>query len=150
MAAPQDGRDGANDRGAMGKQSQLSGLTGSVFTALDGEVQNGKEKREGRALLAHTPLRRPAKLGGQAAGSKRPLCFLPLHPGGTWLGGDLAKPLILSLASTAELGQLVSSTGAVLASAAGRSAVHPYSAMRAKEKVLGWDGRAYGMGVLWL
>lgn len=136
MAAPQDGRDGTNDGGVMGKQSQLSGLTGSAFAALDGEVQNGKEKREGRALFVHTPLCRPAKLGGQADGSKRPLCFLLLHPGGTWLGGDLAKRLVFSLTSAAELGQLVSSTSAVLASAAGRSVVHPYSAMRAKEKVL--------------
>lgn len=69
MAVPQDGHDSANDRGATGKQSQLSGLTGSAFAALDGEVQNGKEKGEGRALFAHTPLHRQAKLGGQAAGS---------------------------------------------------------------------------------
>ena len=133
--------------GEMGKQSQLSGLTGSAFAGLDGEVQDGKEKREGRALFAHTPLRRPAKLGGQAAGSERPLCFLPLHPGGTWLGGDLAKALVLSLTGAAELGQLVSSAGAVLASAAGRCTVHPCSAVRDKEKVFEWDGRVYGMGL---
>lgn len=130
----------------MGKPSQLSGLTGFVFAGLDGEAQNGKEKREGRALFAHTPLRKAS----QATGSERPLCFLPLRPAGTWLGGDLAKPLVLALASAAELGQLVSRTGAVLASAARRSAMHPYNVTRAKEKVIEWDGRRYGMGVLWL
>lgn len=37
-----------NDRGAVAKQSQLPGLMGSTFTALDSEVQDGKEKGEGR------------------------------------------------------------------------------------------------------
>lgn len=89
-----------------GKQSQLSGLMGSTFTALDSEVQNGKEKGEGRALSAQAG--KPSL--GPASQSKRPLCFLPPHPAGTWLGGDLAKAPVLSLASTAELGQLVSSS----------------------------------------
>lgn len=87
--------------------------------------------------------------GKPSSVARRPLCFLPLHPGGTRLGGDLAKRLVFLLASTAELGQLVSITRAVLASAGGRSAVHPRGVMRAEEKVLEWDGRACGMGVLW-
>lgn len=77
---------------------------GSTFTALESEVQNGKEKGEGRALSAQAG--KPSL--GPASQSKRPLCFLPPHPAGTWLGGDLAKAPVLSLVSTAELGQLVS------------------------------------------
>lgn len=88
-----------------------------------------KSEREEPCL--HTPLCRQAKLG-----ARRPLRFLPLHPGGTWLGGDLAKHLVFLLASTAELGQLIYTPRAVLESAGDRSAVHPCGVMGAEEKVL--------------
>lgn len=126
----------------------LLGLMGSASAALDGEVQNIKEKREGRALFDTRPCTGQPSLG--PGGREQAASLLPPSPPwrdvAGWRSGQTSRPL----ASAAERGQLVSRTGAVLALAAWRSAVHPYSVMRAKEKALERGGRACGVGVLWL
>lgn len=89
-----------NGRGMVGKQSQLSGLMGSTFTALDSEVQNGKEKGEGRALPAHTA--QASQAWGQPARASGLWAFsLPPHPEGP--GWVEIWPKLLSSLSPAQL-----------------------------------------------
>lgn len=148
MAVPQDRRDGVSDGGAVGKQSQLSGLMGSTFTALDSKVQNGKEKEREEPCL-HPPQRRQAKPGASQPGASG-LCAssLPTLEGRGWV--EIWPKLLssLSLASTAELGQLVSSPGMVPSLAAGRRAVHPCSTVGTEEKSLSGVGERVGWGAV--
>lgn len=68
-----------------------------------------------------------------------------------WLGGDLAKPLVLSIPEQLSWGNWYLALAQFWHPQQGEAlCIHPYSAVRAKEKVLEGGGRAYGMGGLWL
>lgn len=128
-----------------GSNPSLLGLMGSVSAALNGEVQNGKEKRGGRALFDTRPCAGQPSVG--PGGREQAASLLPPSPPwrdvAGWRSGQTSRPL----ASAAELGQLVSRTGAVLAPAAWRRAVHPQSAIGPRRKSLRGVGERMGWAV---